>query len=128
MAADDRVTSGPADSGLVLDAVHVAVAWAKDPVGQLLQAKLDAARQFPGSPQLEICGRKFLRSPAVGRSSICLPVALLLRSPFALDPSALYVATVPDIHTHDFPGSDKQRHLNAQAIVKGCIFPGAILL
>src|ERR1019366_1003508 len=75
-------------------------------------------------------GWKFLRLTAVGRSSICLPLALvpLLRSPFALDPSALYVATVSNIHTHDFPWSDKQRHLNAQAIVKGCIFPGAILL
>src|ERR1019366_2662887 len=56
IAADDRVTSGSADFRLVLDAVHVAVAWAQDAVGQLLQAKLDATRQFPTLPQLEIYG------------------------------------------------------------------------
>jgi len=52
----------------------------------------------------------------------------LLRSLFALDPSVLYVATVPHIHPHDFPRSDKQRDPNSKAIVKGCAFPGTILL
>jgi hypothetical protein len=52
----------------------------------------------------------------------------LLRSPFVLDPRALYVATVPHIHTHDLAWSDKQRHPNTKPVLKGCVLPGAILL
>src|SRR5208337_5374059 len=96
MAADDRVTSGPADFRLVLDAVHVAVAWAKDAVGQLLQAKRDATHQFPGLPQLEICG---LEIPSIDGSGMLQHLSSrgagrLLRSPFAFNPGALYVAAV----------------------------------
>jgi hypothetical protein len=81
-------------------------------------------------PQPEICG---LEVPSIDGSGTLRHLSSrcggrLLRSPFVLNPSALYVATVPHIHTHDFPWSDKQRHLNAKAIVKGCVFPGAILL
>src|SRR5208337_598980 len=42
IAADDGVAPRFACFGLVLDSVHVAVAWAESAVGQLLQTKLNA--------------------------------------------------------------------------------------